>query len=110
MSLADRTCVPCRGGTPVLGPAEIEPMLAELSGWTVENDSKLVKTYRFKDFKGPMDLAVRIGELAEEQGHHPDLTIAWGKLLIELWTHKIGGLSESDFVLAAKIDRLGVST
>ncbi|MCA9802546.1 MAG: 4a-hydroxytetrahydrobiopterin dehydratase [Cyanobacteria bacterium HKST-UBA02] len=106
MSLADRACVPCRGGTPVLSPAEIEPLLAELSGWTVENDRKLVKSYQFKNFKEPMDLAVRIGELAEEQGHHPDLTIAWGKLQVELWTHKIGGLSESDFVLAAKIDRI----
>lgn len=111
--LAQKTCVPCRGGVPPLGPAEAAPLLAQLdSSWRIvsREDPKrgsislLERTYRFDDFAGAMRAAVRVGEIAEEQQHHPDLAVGWGKLGIEIWTHKIGGLTESDFIFAAKCD------
>ncbi len=98
---------------PPLGPAESAPLLAQLEpSWRIvsREDPKhgsvslLERTYRFDDFAGAMRAAVRIGEIAEQQQHHPDLTIAWGRLRVEIWTHKIGGLTESDFVFAAKCD------
>src|SRR5438552_2059711 len=104
--LADKKCVPCRGGVPPLNRAEIRPLLERIEGWTVEGDKKLTKSYKFKDFMGPMRFANGIAKVAEEEGHHPDLSIAWGKLGVELWTHKIDGLTESDFIMAAKIDRV----
>lgn len=106
MTLAEKTCVPCRGGLPPLTRKEFEPMLAELDNWQVVDERKLVKSFRFDNFARPMVLAARIAAIAEEQGHHPDLLIRWGELRVDLWTHKIDGLSESDFILAAKIDRL----
>lgn len=105
MTLADKSCTPCHGGVPALTSAEYEPMLAELDGWKVENDKKLIKSLKFDNFKESMNLATKIAEIAEKEGHHPDLLVKWGELRIELWTHKIDGLTESDFVLAAKIDR-----
>jgi 4a-hydroxytetrahydrobiopterin dehydratase len=113
--LAQRTCVPCRGGVPPLGDEQIAPLLAQLgSGWrVVERESAkhgtikiLACTYRFDDFASAMRAAQRIGEMAEEQQHHPDLHISWGRVTVEVWTHKIGGLTESDFVFAAKCDTL----
>jgi 4a-hydroxytetrahydrobiopterin dehydratase len=106
MTLADKTCVPCRGGIPPLTRDQFLPLLSELEGWEVLDDRKLAKNFLFKGFRKPMELANRIAELAEEQGHHPDLLIRWGELRVEIWTHKIDGLSESDFILAAKIDQL----
>jgi len=103
--LADRACVPCRGGVPPLGPAEIAPLLAQLDGWTVVTDHHLEKTYRVKNFARALALVNRIGAIAEEQNHHPDLTLAWGRVGVTIWTHKIKGLTESDFVFAAKCDR-----
>lgn len=112
--LAQKTCVPCRGGVPPLTSAETAPLLAQLgSEWQIvsREDPKrgtislLERTYRFDDFAEAMRAAVRIGEIAEEQAHHPDLTVAWGRLRVEIWTHKIGGLTESDFIFAAKCDR-----
>lgn len=105
MNLADKSCVPCRGGVPPLSRQQFEPLLAQIAGWTVIEERKLTKSYRFADFSAAMKLANKIAELAESQGHHPDLLVRWGELRIELWTHKIDGLSESDFILAAKIDR-----
>lgn len=105
MSLADKSCVPCRGGIPPLTKSEYEPLLAQLKGWSVEGDRKLLKTIKTKDFKEALDLANKFGEIAEEQQHHPDLLVRWGELKIELWTHKIDGLSEADFILAAKLDQ-----
>ena len=105
MTLAEKTCVPCRGGVSPLTRAEFESMLAELDNWTVVDDRKLVKSFRFDNFVKPMELANKIAAIAEEQGHHPDLMVRWGELQVDLWTHKIDGLSESDFILAAKIDR-----
>lgn len=105
-SLADRKCEPCHGGTPKLDHDQIEKMRGELRDWTVENDQKLTKKIKTKNFVTSLDLANKIGAIAEEQGHHPDLLVRWGELGIELWTHAIGGLSEADFILAAKIDRV----
>ena len=105
--LADRTCVPCRGGTPPLTPEEYAPLLAQLrEGWTVEDSRKLVKSFRFKNFMQAVEFVNAITTVAEAEGHHPDLYVRWGETRVYLWTHKIDGLSESDFVMAAKIDRI----
>ena len=85
---------------------EIARLLPELNGWTVVNGHHLKKSYGFKDFREAQTFVSRVGELAEEQGHHPDICFAWGKAEISIWTHKIDGLTESDFILASKIDQL----
>src|SRR5580658_1832853 len=105
MSLADRSCEPCRGGVPPLTRGQFSTMLEELPDWQVENDRRLKKTFKLNNFVEALQLANKIGAIAEDQGHHPDLLVRWGELKVELWTHKIDGLSQADFVLAAKIDR-----
>ncbi len=105
MALADKSCVPCRGGVSPLTAAEIRPLLAELSGWSVESDHHLTKTYAFPDFQSALEFVNRVGAVAEQQGHHPDIYLSWGKARIDIWTHKINGLTESDFILADKCDR-----
>jgi 4a-hydroxytetrahydrobiopterin dehydratase len=105
-SLADRTCVPCKGGTPPLTAEERAPFLAQLSGWAIEDNKKLVKAYKFRNFVQAVAFVNRLTPVAEEQGHHPDLYVRWGEVRVYLWTHAIDGLTESDFVMAAKIDRL----
>jgi len=85
---------------------EITEMSSQLPDWQVVNEHHLQRNYRFKDFRETLDFVNRVGELAEEQGHHPDICFGWGKADITIWTHKIDGLTESDFVLAAKIDKL----
>lgn len=102
--LAQRECVPCRGGVPPLTTAQIEPLLAQLDGWRVERNHHLEKTYLLKNFAEALALVNRLGAVAEREGHHPDLYLAWGKVEVKIWTHKIDGLTESDFVLAAKFD------
>jgi 4a-hydroxytetrahydrobiopterin dehydratase len=104
--LADLQCVPCRGGVPPLHGPEIERLLGQLNGWQVVNEHHLQKTYQFEDFRASLQFVNQIGELAESQGHHPDICFGWGKAEVTIWTHKIDGLTESDFVLAAKIDKL----
>jgi len=104
--LANRECVPCRGGVPPMKGAEINEFARQLREWEVANEHHLKKTFKFRNFRETLDFVIRIGELAEEQGHHPDICFGWGKAEITIWTHKIDGLTESDFVLAAKIDRL----
>jgi 4a-hydroxytetrahydrobiopterin dehydratase len=104
--LAERQCVPCRGGVPALTTAEIRPLAAQLPDWRVVDDHHLQRTYEFADFRESLGFVNRIGELAEDQGHHPDICFGWGKADVTIWTHKIDGLTESDFVLAAKIDKL----
>ena len=104
--LADKQCIPCRGGIPPLTTDEIRPLARQLPDWEVVDGHHLDRSYKFKDFRDALEFTNRIGELAEEQGHHPDIYLAWGKVGIQLWTHKIDGLSESDFVMAAKIERL----
>ena len=105
--LASRQCVPCKGGVPPLRGAELAALHAQLDdGWTVIDEHHLEKEYRFKNFREALDFTNRVGELAEEQSHHPDLLLAWGRVRVTIWTHKIDGLTESDFVFAAKADRL----
>jgi len=104
--LAERQCVPCRGGVPPLKGDEIEKLSTQLEEWGVVNEHHLQKSYKFKDFGETLAFVNRVGELAEQQGHHPDICFGWGKADITIWTHKIDGLTESDFVLAAKIDKL----
>jgi 4a-hydroxytetrahydrobiopterin dehydratase len=105
--LASMVCVPCRGGVPPLTREEIEPYLADLdAGWMVAQDHHLEKEYRFRNFREALDFTNRVGELAEEVGHHPDIELAWGRVKLTVWTHKIDGLHEADFVFAAKADRL----
>ena len=104
--LADKTCVPCRGGVPPLKGAELEKLRRMIPRWTVVTDHHLQREFRFPDFKQALNFVNRVGALAEEQGHHPDILLAWGKAEITLWTHKIDGLTESDFIMAAKIDRI----
>lgn len=105
--LASRECVPCRGGIPPLRGDALQELLRALGGgWEVVAEHHLTKVFTFPDFRSALDYAVRVGELAEEEGHHPDITVSYGKCTIVLYTHKIDGLAEADFVLAAKIDRL----
>jgi 4a-hydroxytetrahydrobiopterin dehydratase len=106
--LASKSCVPCRGGVPPLAGAELERLLAELgpNGWRAVDGHHLEKEYPFKDFLSALAFVNMVGAEAEAQGHHPDLYLAWGKVRITIWTHKIDGLTESDFVLAARLDRL----
>ena len=105
MTLADKRCVPCRGGVPPLDAEGIAPLLAQLQGWEVVDGHHLTKTYTFDDFARALAFVNRVGDVAEEQGHHPDLHLSWGRVVVDVWTHKIDGLTESDFVLAAKVDR-----
>lgn len=105
--LSQKSCVPCRGGVPPLSEDEQRPLLEQLGGgWQVVNGHHLEKSYRFPDFKEALAFTNRVGELAEREAHHPDVHLAWGKVTLTIWTHKIDGLSESDFVLAAKCDEL----
>lgn len=103
--LAKKQCVPCRGGVPPLEPRDVERLLAELGGgWKAVDNHHLEKTYTFDDFAGALAFTNRVGAIAESQGHHPDIHLAWGRVSLEIWTHKIDGLTESDFILAAKAD------
>jgi 4a-hydroxytetrahydrobiopterin dehydratase len=108
-ALADQQCVPCKGGTPPLSEEEYGPLLDQLRGWEVLGGTKLRKGYKFRNFVDAVDFVNDIAEVAEAAGHHPDLFVAWGKVDVDLWTHKIGGLSSSDFIMAAKIDRVAAS-
>jgi 4a-hydroxytetrahydrobiopterin dehydratase len=108
-SLAAKTCVPCRGGVPPLKGSELAALHTQVPEWQVVKEHHIVRLFKFPDFKQALAFVNRVGELAEEQGHHPDILLAWGKVEITLWTHKIDGLTESDFIMAAKIDRLAGS-
>lgn len=106
-ALAKKQCVPCRGGVPPLEGRQIKKLLDELgNGWVVVEDHHLEKLYTFDDFRRALDFTNRVGALAEEQGHHPDLHLSWGRVKVVVWTHKVDGLTESDFILAAKCDEL----
>jgi 4a-hydroxytetrahydrobiopterin dehydratase len=107
IDLAERECIPCKGGVPPLEGRELKGMLDALGGeWTVVDGHHLEKIYHFDNFRQALAFTNRVGELAEEQGHHPDIHLSWGKVRLEIWTHKIDGLHDSDFILAAKADRL----
>ncbi len=106
MALADQHCIPCRGGVPPLPRERIDALLAQLEpGWSLSGDGHLLRRYEFRDFAQALAFANRVGAIAEEQKHHPDLLVGWGRCEVEIWTHKIDGLTESDFYLAAKTDR-----
>ena len=105
--LADRECEPCRGGVPPMDTETAHNMLKQLGhGWTINEAGHLEILYTFGNFVQAIQFANGVGELAEAAGHHPDLYVAWGKCGIEIWTHKIDGLAEADFILAAKASRL----
>ena len=104
--LASRECVPCRGGVPPLKGVELQRLSEELGDWSVVDEHHLSKVFKFRNFAESLAFVNRVGELAEQQGHHPDICFGWGKVEITIWTHKIDGLTESDFILAAKIDEL----
>ena len=104
--LASKTCVPCRGGVPPMDAREAERYLAQVEGWGLHDHRRISRTFVFPDFAAALDFANRVGEIAEAEGHHPDLLVAWGRVEVTVWTHKINGLTESDFILAAKIDQL----
>ena len=106
-SLSDRQCVPCRGGVPPLKGHLLTVLLEQLpGGWAVVDEHHLVKEFAFRDFREALAFTNRVGALAEEQGHHPEIRLAWGKVRVTVWTHKIDGLTESDFIFAAKTDAL----
>jgi 4a-hydroxytetrahydrobiopterin dehydratase len=104
--LAGKTCVPCRGGVPPLKGKELQDLAKQVSGWNVVNEHHITKVFTFPDFKSALAFVNKVGEIAESQGHHPDILLGWGKAEITTWTHKINGLTESDFILAAKFDQL----
>jgi 4a-hydroxytetrahydrobiopterin dehydratase len=104
--LAIKTCVPCRGGVPPLKGEELAVLKKQVNGWNVIEEHHITKAFKFPNFREALNFVNRVGELAEEQGHHPDISLAWGKVEIMTWTHKINGLTENDFILAAKIDQL----
>ena len=104
--LAQETCIPCRSGVPPLKGEELDALKEKLgNGWQIINEHHLEKEYIFADFIQALDFTVKVGEVAENQGHHPDIYLAWGKVKLAIWTHKIDGLTESDFILAAKADQ-----
>ncbi len=106
MGLSEKTCVPCRGGVPPLTAKEIEPLIAQVQRWKAINNHHIEKELSFPDFKNALSFVNKVGAIAEDQGHHPDIFLAWGKVRVTIWTHKIDGLTESDFILAAKIDQI----
>lgn len=103
--LAQKSCVPCRGGVPPLDGDEIAKLKPHLhSDWKVVEDHHLERRFEFPDFVAALEFTNRLGAIAEQEGHHPDILLGWGKAVVTIWTHKIDGLTESDFVLAAKAD------
>jgi 4a-hydroxytetrahydrobiopterin dehydratase len=106
MSLADNKCIPCSGGVPPLTAEHAQRLLRDLAaGWQLNPQGHLEHGFAFADFAQAMIYANRLADIAEEEGHHPDLHISWGQCKVEIWTHKISGLTESDFFFAAKADR-----
>ena len=105
-SLADRKCIPCQGGVPPLAGEPLAALRPQVPKWGVVEGRQLKRTFKFPDFATALAFVNRVGALAEQQGHHPNIAFTWGKVTIRIWTHKINGLHESDFILAAKIDQL----
>lgn len=105
-NLAEKVCVPCRGGVPPLTEAERQPLLKQVPDWEVVEGHHLSRNYEFDDFQAALNFTNACGKVAEQQAHHPEITVGWGHARVEIWTHKIDGLTESDFILAAKLDQL----
>lgn len=107
MSLTEKACVPCRGGIPPMSPAEAQAFLRQIPDWALsDGDTKISRTFKSKNFADALALVDEIGALAESEGHHPDITFGWGYCTVLLYTHKIKGLHENDFIMAAKVDQL----
>lgn len=104
--LASRDCIPCKGGMPPIKGRELEGLLRHATGWAAVNEHHITKTFTFPDFKTALEFTNMVGAVAEAQGHHPDILLRWGKVEITLYTHKINGLTENDFIVAARINRL----
>lgn len=107
--LLDKACTPCQGGVPPLSADSAYKLLSELGKeWTINDLGQIYKEYKFNNFIEAIDFANKIAEIAEQENHHPDLEISWGKCVIKVWTHKINGLTENDFILASKIDNVSI--
>jgi 4a-hydroxytetrahydrobiopterin dehydratase len=106
MKLSEKKCVPCTGEVPALTGEAVARLSSELANWQVMGNKRLTKSFKFDDFKGAIQFADKVAQIAEQQGHHPDLLVRWGEVKVDLWTHKIDALTESDFILAAKIDQV----
>ncbi len=107
MNLSDHKCIPCQGGVPPMSENEAQSLLLQLNNqWEIKSPGHLFRKFSFPDFKMALDFTNKVAEIAERENHHPDIYLAWGKCEIEIWTHKIQGLTESDFYLAAKIDQM----
>jgi 4a-hydroxytetrahydrobiopterin dehydratase len=104
--LASKKCVPCRGGVPPLAGKDLENLAKQVPNWKVMDGHHIVRTFEFSNFRQALAFVNKVGEIAEEQGHHPDIFLAWGKAVVTTWTHAIDGLTESDFILAAKVDQI----
>lgn len=104
--LSSKTCVPCRGGVPPLAGQELQNLAKQVPEWKVIEGHHITRTFSFPDFRQALNFVNKVGEIAESQGHHPGILLTWGKAEVTTWTHKINGLTESDFILAAKIDEL----
>jgi 4a-hydroxytetrahydrobiopterin dehydratase len=104
--LASKHCIPCRGGVPPLAGKDLERLAEQVPGWRVVDGHHITKTFKFPDFRQALSFVNKVGNVAEEEGHHPDILLSWGKAEVTTWTHAINGLTESDFILAAKIDRI----
>jgi len=105
MELSEEICVPCHSGTPPMQREEAEKLIKQIPGWSIE-DNKIVRNFEFEDFREAVDFVNRVADIAEAEGHHPDIYISYNKVRLEIWTHKIDGLSKNDFILAAKTDKL----
>ena len=107
MTLSQKTCTPCQGGIPPLTLSEAETLLAQAPGWRLlENGARLERRVQFKNFAAALAFVNRVGDLAEQEGHHPDISFGWGYASVLFYTHKIGGLHENDFIMAAKVNEL----
>ena len=107
MELTQKACVPCQGGVPPLTSAEAQGYLDQVPGWQLsETEDRIRRRFKFGDFQAALDFVNKVGAVAEAEGHHPDITVTWGKATVKIWTHSIGGLSENDFILAARLDTL----
>jgi 4a-hydroxytetrahydrobiopterin dehydratase len=104
--LASKNCVQCRGGVPPLTGKELEALAEQVPQWNVVDEHHITRSFKFPDFRQALAFVNKVGDLAEQQGHHPDILLTWGKVDVTTWTHAINGLTESDFILAAKVDRL----
>ena len=104
--LSSKKCVPCRGGVPALTVEQVRPLQGQVKAWTVIDNHHLTKRFAFEDFQQALNFVNRVGAIAEEEDHHPDICFGWGRVEVTTWTHKVNGLTENDFILAAKIDEI----